>query len=390
MSALPGEPGSIPPALVNRPSSWRFLLGAIGAAGSFRALVLAIVGLQLTVVGWGAIDGMSRNELGTIRRAMLGPRPEIERFEGRDAVQVALARSARTILDPIRVVSGPVGSLLAIDPGRTGPGRSIGAALWGLVVWGVIGGAIGRLAVGRLNPVGEPVGVWSAVRFMGRRLRSVLAAPLGVMVVVGLLAIPAVLIGLMIALGGAGAEAIGSRLLVVPLLLAIPSALLVILLLVGWPLMVLTVAVEGEDGFEAVSRTVSYLRQRAGVFVGSIVLSGAAGAVGLVLVSQLARLVVHLAGWGLAIGGPSDRIAPGFAWSGSGLGSWPAGWNGWRAGIGLVLHGWAFSFVWSAMARIYVVLRQDVDGTPWPDLYRPEAEDAEPFAPEPTNPAPSA
>jgi hypothetical protein len=120
------------------------------------------------------------------------------------------------------------------------------------------------------------------------------------------------------------------------------------------------------------------------VFVGSIVLSIAAGAVGLVLVEQLARLVVHLAGWGLAIGGPEGRIAPGFAWSGGGLGSWPVGWNRWREGIGLVLHAWAFSYAWSVKARIYVILRGEVDGTPWSDLYRPE-EDDESFAPDPSD-----
>ncbi|WP_169975913.1 hypothetical protein [Tautonia rosea] len=383
MSALPEGSGSIPPALVDRLPVWRFLLGGIGAAGSIRALVLAIVGLQLTMVGWAAIDGMSRDDVGTIRRTMLGPRPEIERFKGQNAVQEALARSALTIVDPVRVVSGPVGGLLAIDRGGIGPGRLSLAAIWALGVWGVIGGAIGRLAVRHLDPVGEEIGVWSAVRFMGTRLRSVLAAPLGVLVVVGLLAIPSAVLGLIGSLGGAGAEAIVNGGLLVSLALAIPSAVLVIVLMIGWPLMVLTVAVEGEDGFEALSRTVSYLRQRPGVFLGSLAISGTAGALGLILVSQLARLVVHLAGWGLAIGGPSDPIGPGFAWSGAGEGLWPSRLEGWLAGIGLVLHGWAFGYVWSAFARIYVVLRHEVDGTPWPDLYRPE-EDAEPFAPEPT------
>ncbi|MEW4568164.1 hypothetical protein AB1L88_09875 [Tautonia sp. JC769] len=389
MSAESVESGSRPPALVDRPPAWRFLLGAIAAAGSFRALVLAIIGLQLTAIGWAAIDRLSRDEPGATRRAMLGPRPTIERFEGRDALQGALARSVSAILDPIRVVSAPIGGVLTIDRGRLGPGRSSAAAFWALAVWGVIGGGIGRLAVARLDPMREEVGAWSGVRFMGRRLRSLIAAPLGLLVGVGLLSLPSALIGLGMAFGGPGAEAIGSGLLVVPLLLAIPAALLVLLLVIGWPLMVLTVAVEGEDGFESVSRTASYVRHRAGVLVGSIVLSVAAGAVGLVLVSQLARLVVHLVGWGLAIGGPEGVIAPGFAWSGAGMGSWPVGWDRWQEGVGLVLHAWAFSYAWSAMARIYVVLRGEVDGTPWPDLYRPE-EDAEPFAPEPSPPPRSA
>jgi hypothetical protein len=187
------------------------------------------------------------------------------------------------------------------------------------------------------------------------------------------------------AIGSPGADAAAGLLLGVPLLLAVPSALLLIGLALGWPLMVATVAAEGEDAFDAVGRSFSYLSRRPGTFAGAAALLWAAGAVGLILASQFARLAIHLAGWGLAIGGPAARIAPAFSWSGPGATDWPPMMGAWMAAVGLLLHAWAFAYFWSASARLYLLLRAEVDGTPWHDLYAPE-EDGEPFAPDPPAP----
>jgi hypothetical protein len=365
---------SLPPAPLpsgdREVPTWRFLLGAIGEAGRPRVLVLASVGLLLTIAGWGAIDAAIGAGGPGLRDRSLSPRPGIERFDGTGPAWLALYRAAATIADPVRVVAGPISGVLAIGaPGRDVL-RDLLAAAWGLGVWGVVGGSIGRMGLDRLDPRAEGSGALTTIGSLLRRLGALLGAPLGLAVLVGVLAVPSAAVGLLDRLGVPGIDPMVGPLL----LLAVPMAFAVVLLLAGWPLMVMTVAIEGEDAFDAIGRAFGYLSRRPSLFVGSVVLAWAGGAVGLLLASQFARLVLHLAGWGLAIGGGSDD---GARWSGDG----PM-WEAWGPAVGFLLHAWAFGFGWSAFSRIYAVLRSEVDGTPRHDLARP-GDDAEPFAPDP-------
>ena len=36
--------------------------------------------------------------------------------------------------------------------------------------------------------------------------------------------------------------------------------------------------------------------------------------------------------------------------------------------VGLLAHGWIYSFVWTAAALLYLWLRHAVDGTPWTEI----------------------
>ena len=55
---------------------------------------------------------------------------------------------------------------------------------------------------------------------------------------------------------------------------------------------------------------------------------------------------------------------------------------GWLGFVGLIVQSWAYSYFWSAEAVIYLMLRRDVDGTPWHDVYL-ESHEADEFAPKP-------
>lgn len=371
------------------PFSWFPVLGAIGDAGRLRSLLLAVAGLLLTFAGWSALDAVSGGEREGLPPTALSPLPTIERFDGPDPIRIALYRSALTILAPLRVVAGPIVGMLAIDSDLSRFVRSLLMALWGLLVWGLFGGAIGRSTIERLDPIRERSGVRTTVRFVGRRLGAILAAPVGLLVLVGLLATPAAMVGLLSRLGVPGSDLVFGVGLGPILLLAIPAAVVVVFLVIGWPLMVLTVAIEGEDAFDAVGRSFNYLTRRAGTFAGSVLLAWLGGAIGLLLASQFARLVLHLAGWGMAISAGGSQIAPEFSWSSSGRLTAESLTPGvWLPVVGFLLLSWSFSYFWSAFARIYVLLRFEVDGTSWPDLSRPE-DDLEPFAPDPPTTDPS-
>ena len=42
------------------------------------------------------------------------------------------------------------------------------------------------------------------------------------------------------------------------------------------------------------------------------------------------------------------------------------------ATVPLVAHSWVYSYFWTAAAIVYLLLRQDVDGTPWHVIAAPE------------------
>jgi hypothetical protein len=102
-----------------------------------------------------------------------------------------------------------------------------------------------------------------------------------------------------------------------------------------------------------------------------VVLAWLIGIPGLLLVDWLATAVIHLAAWGVGLSAPASSLAaltdPG---AGEGtiaptVAAWPAFWRG---VIGLLIRGWIYAYFWTAASFIYLLLRQDVDGTPWSDV----------------------
>ena len=44
----------------------------------------------------------------------------------------------------------------------------------------------------------------------------------------------------------------------------------------------------------------------------------------------------------------------------------------WIKLVGWLVHGWIYSYFWSAASIIYLILRRDVDGTEWYSVFLPE------------------
>ncbi len=159
--------------------------------------------------------------------------------------------------------------------------------------------------------------------------------------------------------------------------------LILIGLAAGWPLMTATVAAEAEDGFDALSRSYAYVNQRTGRYAAYWGLAWLIGIVGLIVVDLFARMVVHLTRWSLGFGAPGATLDVLFG-PGGGAGG-PAGslHGSWLSLVGLLAHGWIFSYFWTSAATIYLLLRQEVDGDPWHVVAMPDRDDV-PAQPEPT------
>lgn len=332
---------------------WLRIFRCPGAATDPKRLMLAAVGLWLMGAGWGVLD--------RVFPASSGITPVV--FEIRKPIGPdSLALIPWWMTEPARFLSAPFYAAFnpADDPWSVP--HAILAAVWVVAVWGLIGGAISRIAVVGLAK-GERVGFFESLRFAGEKAVSLVGTPLipmlGVVVVGSLIAAFGVLYRLPFGPTVAGLLAF------LPLVGGLLLTMIVIGLAVGWPLMQASVAAEAEDGFDAVSRTYAYVHQRPWHYLGYALLALAVGCAGLLFVEVFARLVVHLTAWSLGFGGPSAVVSGLYSGVETDMPDDHGTHGFWLAAIAWLVRAWVYSAFWTAASAIYLLLRRDVDGTPF-------------------------
>ena len=189
------------------------------------------------------------------------------------------------------------------------------------------------------------------------------------MIGVGLIAAACAGFGLLYRLGPIGATVAGV-LWFLPMLGGLLMAVILLGLAAGWPLMHATVAAEGEDAPDALSRSYSYVNQRLGRYAAHVAAAWAIGTVGFLLVIGFGWAVLKLADWGVGLGRPAE---------GTPVEAAEVARLAWVGLVGWLVHAWVYSYFWSAASVIYLVLRSDVDGAEWHDVYQP-AHEADTFA----------
>ncbi|MEE8385388.1 MAG: hypothetical protein V3S01_05695, partial [Dehalococcoidia bacterium] len=160
----------------------------------------------------------------------------------------------------------------------------------GLVIWAYFGGALCRVAA--LHAAREErIGLREALAFANQKFLSFLMAPLMPLAILFLFASFLLAGGLMGAIPAVG-EILASILFVLALTGGFIIAFVAIGAVAGYALTFPTVAVEGSDAFDALSRSFSYIYQRPwrSAFYG--LLSLVYGAICLVFVKFLARFML--------------------------------------------------------------------------------------------------
>jgi hypothetical protein len=348
---------------------FRPLLRAPRIASDPRKIILATIGLLALFGGWLALAYL-------FGRPQLPPDQE-PGLLGRDSSlpgwsmarklpsisMPGLFDAADDLSDPFQRLSAPPAALFS---GALGPAEWFQAALmtvWAVVVWGIAGGAIARIAVVEAAS-DRRGGLGAALRFALGKSISLIGAPLTPLLAVAILAAGCALFGLLYripaGIGGWLANVLGF----IPLLLGLVMALILVGLTLGWPLMLATIAADGEDAPDALSRSYSYVNQRLGRYLAHAFIALVIGSVSLMAVVAFARAVLTLAEWGISLGAPAlDQPDEGtenlrllF----------------WVQVVGLFVLAWVYSYFWSAVSIIYLILRRDVDGTPWHEVYLPK------------------
>jgi hypothetical protein len=363
-----GEPAAAGSVACSRPRSWPWirLLRSVRLAVDPRKLLLAAFGLVVFKAGW---DGLTF----VFRGSSWQPPTVVHPFPfsfGRSPID-GLAGLARLTAEPFVLPVSPFARMLSLSGGIATFFHATLSAIWAVLVWAIVGGAITRIALVQAT-TGETTPLARALRFATKRGLALIGGPLSPFVGVGFFAILCALFGLLYQATWLGGPVIAGFLFFLPLLAGVMIALILIGLALGWPLMIATVVAENEDAFDSLSRSYGYVQQRPGAYAFYALLSWGLGIVGLFLVTIFAGLVVQLAAWGVAFGAPDDMI--------TGLLSSDAPESaasavhqihaGWVALVGLLVNGFAYSFFWTAVANIYLLLRHDVDGGEWDRIYR--------------------
>lgn len=279
-----------------------------------------------------------------------------------------------------------------------------------LLVWSLFGGAICRIAA--LHAArDEKISFKQSLAFSGRKLLSFFSAPLipvALIIVIG----GVVFVGGLISAIPVVGEIFAGLLWPLALLGGFVMALVLIGTVAGSMLMFPTIAVEGSDSFDALSRSFSYVYSKPWRTAFYVLIAGLYGAICYLFVRLFAHLVLNLvhvsAGLGMNVDGSgrlpetvgkldaiwtrtavleSDRFFGAFhqyplsgteAFAGFFITVWTF------IVVGLVVS-FAISFFFSASTMIYYLLRREVDATDIEDVYLEEFE--EEIAPITTPPA---
>jgi hypothetical protein len=278
-----------------------------------------------------------------------------------------------------------------------------------LVVWSIFGGAICRIAAVHVAR-DEKLSIRSALMFSSGKFLSFLFAPIiPLIIVVGL--------GLLVALGSAisGIPYLGPIIVGLLFVLALGAGFLMTLVLFGliggFNLMYPTVAVEGSDSFDAISRSFSYLYARPwrlGFYTLVAVVYGAVAYLFVRFFISVVLMLTHSFG-GLLVFASADSTLPLWSslWSSPGssgrlsydidslslsfaqeIGArliWL-----WVHLIVAMLGAFAVCFYFSSNTIIYYLMRREVDATDLDDVYleHPDDEFADPIEADESNPPP--
>jgi hypothetical protein len=297
-----------------------------------------------------------------------------------------LVRPARTVLEPARTILQPEASWSQKALAWT-------RLLWALCVWSVLAGAMTRIAAVE-QASDTPMAFSGALRFSIENFPSYMTAALLPMIFIGVFWLLCTIGGWIGRIPFVGEPVLGV-LWGIELVFGFLMALILIAAVVGWPLMYATIGVEASDGFDAFSRSYSYVFTRPWHYLWFALVALTYGAIVTTFISLVASLVFYLSAAGVASGLGASRTGGMVLGSPESVGgseffssqpsttgaAGPGIAGAWLQLVGLVVAGFAGSFFWTATTVIYLLLRQVDDATDFREVYPPPTEDKDELRP---------
>jgi hypothetical protein len=364
---------------------WVSIVRCARLALSPRLVALAALSLFATAIGWRSIGNLYPESSATYTwvqadaawpwETQLASLPPLT-FSGLNPVLSPVLETGRRLSAPF---------VRMFTPGITFWPFTycLLCALWEVAVWALVAGAIVRIVAVSLARESR-VGITQALKFAAMKWpQFFLAAVLPLLGVIALSFFVGIVFGLIMRadFGVLVMSFFWPLLLVAGLVMAI----LLLGLLFGWPLMWPTIAAEGTDSFDALSRSYSYTFQRPFHYLFYLIV---AGVIGLLAAHVVAYFVVEtnqLADWSASWGSRSERmqeiravppvpplpsaaVVPSTPPAAEESASWSLRTGRdilgfWTSCVLLLGTAYLYSYFWSAATAIYFLLRQSVDGT---------------------------
>jgi hypothetical protein len=306
---------------------------------------------------------------------------------------LAIASNWERVLQPLRTILEPARVILEPQASWGQKGLAWTRLLWALCVWSVLAGAMTRIAAVE-QATDAPLPFWGAVRFSLENFLSYMTAAILPMVGIGLFWLLCTIGGWIGRIPWVGQPVLG-LLWGLELVFGFLMALILIAAVAGWPLMYATIGAEASDGFDAFSRSYSYVFTRPWHYLWFAVVALTYGALVTTFISLVASLVVYLSAAGVAsglgpagaanmlLGAPEPVSQTDFVSNvaAKGLGPGPILAGAWLQLVGLLVASFAVSFFWTASTVIYLLLRHVDDATDFREVYPPPTEDKDELLP---------
>lgn len=377
---------------------WLILAKSIGVALRPSIVFIAFVGLLITPIGWSVAEfvlaegDQQGNEFPLDQQdSMIKVRTQIatekfwvdtfnpnEWYAGQGPLQIfgKFYKGHLQLLNPIMNIRQCTYYFLG--------------SVWMLLVWSVLGAMICRIAAMQFTR-DERVGVIDALDFVRRRLTSIWTSsfvPLGLIM---LFAIPFFLVGLLmkanflVMLVGIGWFMVA--------MIGLAMAVILIPLFFGFPLLWPSIATEGSDAFESISRSYSYPTQKPYQYVFYWLVILVIGFLAAFVASILASKTIEFTRWGTSWGAGTERVieiemasqAPSSTTGGgesssfSTLGAGSQSIRFWEKGIRILTVGFNYGFFFVAMTGLYLLMRKDNDFMELDEIHIDEEEDVLPL-----------
>ena len=388
---------------------WTIIFRSLSSAASVTVIVLALAGLVLMPVGWMLSDTIFLTEelradsaMASLIDANQKPYKRVFLATDPEANSVNLLGQRLSgprmvftqIVDPFRQLFSMPQYLTAADGTTHGTRRwsaraflyLLGGCTWTLFLWSFVGLGICRVCLLKLTR-NEPVGLDDAVEFSLDKTMSAVGAVGTPLLTIAVLCIPGFFLGMVMGLD-LGVLLVGLLWFAV-LALGLAMAFLLVGLMFGWPLMVASVACEGQNSFDAMTRSYAYVTQRPVNYVMYLLIAMVFGGSCWFVVANVVDGAVNLSFWSTSfgtalVGGDTDRMdvirsvsPPTAVIEGKTEVVEPTSMlTGGRTMIRIwtwfarnAAAAFIYGLFWCMLSAIYLLLRKDVDDTEMDEIF---------------------
>lgn len=390
---------------------------------------LAGSGGRLSTMPWYEYRGPNPY---TLASTMLGG----EAIERQNIVSQFLSSTLPTLFEPLVKLLIPIVKVFDKDISPLTRLYLMLCILWSLVCWAYFGGILTRIAAVQLSGK-DRIGLGQAVQFVTKRYLSYLLSPIVPLGMIGFAAFVLAMLGLPTLV-----PFLGDIVYIVLIPLGLLGGFFMAALLVGligYPLMYTTLSVEGSDTFDALSRAYNYVMQAPWQYLWYCLIATVYGAAVTLVVVFVASLSVYLGKWAISQtpfnestnqrpdylfihapeslgwkqlllhGSPLEKVEKPsedkrkyelvdkypaeakqyeatLAWYNY-AGAWAT--TFWLVLLFMLMLGFSYSFFWSAMTVIYLLMRRHVDEVELDEIYLEDDEADLPPTPPVTVPVPT-